>query len=465
MLFERYVPRSIRHAYRWDARAGWLTGLYLGITNQFIGYIAREELHATGFQLALLYSAPFLGQLLSMLTAWHMQDRPKKPYVYWIGILSRGTLIFMALATTAWSFVGIAIATQMVSCFLTPAYSAIMRDAYPNRFRGQLMGMVRIGQTLGMMVTGIIAGYLMERGLPLHGHALWIGLAVAMAAGLLIAWEFPRPLTRVVIVAGTVGITALGATLLSGRPGYQLMFPLAGLVGALAIWFFNHLPEPKPASNDGARFNLWEGITTMVTDYRFGLYLVGFFICGFGNLFQLPLIPMFQVELGITHGQVGLLVAVGAGTSALFYVIWGRMMDRFNPFIAVVLAFTATGLAPLIFANSHGMPGLMLGSILLGLGNPGIDLAWLNAVMDFTGRDGIPRYSAVHMFMVGIRGLIAPFISTWLLHTLTLRQNFYTAAGIINAGCLFLAAVVWLVILPARKHPKPPASLPASARR
>ena len=450
MFFTRFLPKQVRFAYRWDARSAWLSGLYAGMTAPFFGVIARRDLHASAFEISLLISAPFLGNLLSMFVAWHMQNRAKKPYMYWLTILGRAPLLLMAFITTTPLFIGLIIVTQIIGSFNSPAYASIMKDAYPDRLRGQLMGLVRVGMTVMAMLGGLAAGQLMKDGLAWYWGAL-----IGLAAALVIAHELQSSLQRV-LVAGVVALlTWLALPALAHGLSYRVLFPVAGVLGVLAVWLFNHVPEGDPNMSPEKRFNVLEGLATLYHDKRFGLYTMAFFTFGFGNLLQSPLIPLFQVdELHITYDWVGWLAMVSAGTSAIAYGLWGRFMDRVGPFYVVVLSFAICSLSPFVYAASHSLPALFIASILMGIGAPGVDLTWLNAVMNFTDRDNIPRYAALHTFMVGIRGLLAPFVAAWLLTFVSLRHCFLVSAAIAWSGTLFMAAVVWLLLLPAQRARK-----------
>jgi MFS family permease len=162
---------------------------------------------------------------------------------------------------------------------------------------------------------------------------------------------------------------------------------------------------------------------------------------------------MFQVdELHITKEWVGLLAMITAGSSAVFYYFWGRVMDRFNPFLVVVLSFAVWGFSPFVYAYAHTIPTLIVASVLVGIAAPGIDLTWLNAVMQFADRRDIPRYAAMHTFLVGIRGLLGPFIGLAIFRGLhgDYRACFLVAAAVIWLGCLMMLAVVLFVVRPGQ---------------
>lgn len=448
MFFTRFVPRTAQYAYRWDARSAWLTGLYAGMTLPFIGVIARRDLHASPMEISLLISAPFLGHLLSMLVAWHMQSRRKKPYMFWLGIAARSPILLMAFAVSTPLYIGIIIVGQIIGCLTSPAYASIMKDAYPDAWRGRLMGLVRVGMTVMSMVAGLSAGKLMESGgLPWY----WV-MALGAGAAVVIAHEMQTAAKRVLAAALIVAVVYLAIPSLGQAVSYRIIFPIASALGVLAIIVFNKLPEAAPNASPEGRFNLLEGLTTLFRDRRFGLYSLAYFTFGFGNLLQNPLIPLFQVdELHITYAQVGQLAMVTAGVSAVAYAVWGRFMDRVGPFFTVVLSFAIWGASPFVYAAAHAYTTLFIASVLVGIAGPGNDLTWLNAVLHFTDRDNIPRYAAMHTFLVGIRGFLAPFVSIWLLDLLSLRGCFLVSGGVIGLGTLLMAAVCWFVLIPAQR--------------
>ncbi len=438
------LPPATRHAYRWDSRSGLLSGIFQGMTLPFFAVIARR-MDASDLQLSLLISAPFLGHLLSIVVAWHMQSRPKKPYALWLGIAARTPLLLMAVTTGAPLFIGIVIASQLIGCFVSPAYAAIMKDAYPDDYRGRLMGLVRVGMTAAAMVAGLTTGRLLDHGLPWW----WV---LALAAGLAAyLWCALRARQREIAVYTALGLGVLAIPLLADQLSYRVIFPAGAVIGILAWWAFDRLPEAPVHAAPASRFNVLDGLLTLVRDRRFGLYSLAFFTFGFGNLLQNPLIPMLQVdELHISDQWVGILAMTTAGVSAVFYAVWGRVLDRFNPFLTATLSFAIWGFTPFVYAAAHSVPTLLVASILIGIAQPGIDLTWLNAVMQFADRDNIPRYASLHTFLVGIRGLLAPIIGVWMLHALrhNLRLCFLLSAVVIWLGTLLMGLVAWFIIRP-----------------
>jgi hypothetical protein len=53
--------------------------------------------------------------------------------------------------------------------------------------------------------------------------------------------------------------------------------------------------------------------------------------------------------------------------------------------------------------------------IFTGITLAGIDLGWMNAIMQFAHKEKISHYTALHAFLVGMRGIVAPFAGTALI--------------------------------------------------
>jgi MFS family permease len=490
MIFTPLVPRRARHSYRWDARSAWLFGLYSGLTAPFFLFIARQ-MGAGPFELEMLVASTAIGNLLALFSTCLMTDRAKMPYIFWFTTVARGTLLLTVFATTREAFVWVIFANQLLSSLSGPAYASIMKDAYPDNTRGQVMGMVRIGATVAAMTAGLYAGHLMHGGLP----AWWIAVFAVFLAAML-AYDQRKPVWRLlapalVLAAASATILCLATPAANPLPylpsalqgtmptvSYRFVFPVAGLLGILSMWAFSHLRERQreaAASSAGMAEavcvygrNLGAMFRVPWLDRRFGLYCLAFLVFGFGNWLRGPLVPMLQWdELHIDKGLVGTLSMVGAGLSLLAYVVWGRMLDRLNPFTVLIVAFLLQGLVPLCqyltYAGPTAVPLLYAAAIIQGIVGPGVELGSLNAILHFARGEQIPVYMALHSFLVGIRGIIAPFLGTEVMlrafaHTgNALHLSFLVSAIIVFVGFVMMLVVVRVAIRPdaAREAAEP----------
>jgi DHA1 family inner membrane transport protein len=229
---------------------------------------------------------------------------------------------------------------------------------------------------------------------------------------------------------------AMTATMLD-LVGYQILFPIAAVFGILSSLAFGRIKftetiisPPRPLSN------LWR---VMSEDRRYLSYQIAFFVYGFGNLMVVPLIPIFLVdEMRLSYGEVGVLGMINAIFWMLAYVIWGRTVDRRGSFWTLELNFILTIFVPLGFFLAWDMKLLAVAYVFNGLTTAGIDLGWINGVMEIAKRERVGDYTALHTFFVGVRGILGPFLGAFLASTpaVGLRGAFLLSALLILAGWL-----------------------------
>jgi MFS family permease len=294
-----------------------------------------------------------------------VHSRRKLPYVVAMGALARGLYLLMLWVTHTPGYIAVAAAALMIEPMFFPAYATVMKDVYPDRCRGRLMGYVRAGVVLTTMGGAMLAGSLM-------------------------------PLV-----------------------GYRLLFPLAALMGVLSSLNFSRIgtvetPEP-PATHQ----SLLRSFDVFKEDRVFRLFVQGVSIFGSGSMLAAPIVPLMQVDvLHITEAWVGILATVTAAISLLAYYAWGRLMDRYDPMVTLLWALVVATGYRVVFIFVQDVPTLLVASVCAGIGFSGFDLSWINWVMRFTPRDRIAQYTGVHFFIAGLRGITLPFLAVALLRWL-----------------------------------------------
>ncbi|MDH4179442.1 MAG: MFS transporter, partial [Armatimonadota bacterium] len=228
MSIWRTIPETSRRSFKWDAVAGVLGGIYSGALFPFLGVLARSApLHASAYLLAFLNASGSVGNLFNPLMAHHIRQRAKLPYAVWPIAIGRAVFLLMPLALWAPVFVAVSFLANATGALGSPAYAAVIRDAYPVQRRGELMGLVRVGAVAGAIVGALAGGFALE------------------------------------------------------RFSYRWVFPVVALIGILAVAAFARIgvpAQPKPATPAGA--SLWDGFGLLRTDRVFALYAGGFFLYG-----------------------------------------------------------------------------------------------------------------------------------------------------------------------------------------
>ena len=371
------IPESCRRALKWDSTSGLLGGLFSGALFPFLGVIARHDMHASTYLIALLTASGAVGNLVNPVVAHHIRGRAKLPYVVWPLALGRCVFFLMPFAITAPIYVAIVFVANFIGATSGPAYAAVIRDAYPAARRGQFMGLVRVLAVIGAMVGSAVGGIILAR------------------------WDF------------------------------RLVFPLVAVVGVLSMVAFSRIGVTA-APDDTAlpQMRLRDTFAVIRHDQSFKLYCTCFYLYGFGNLITNPIVPVVQVDqLHITSQWVGYLATAGAASSILGYLYWGRVLDRQGPFRLMLRVIAVIIVAPITYYFAHSVPVLLIASCAQGFAWSGGDLGYMNAAMRFGRRENAAAYAGMFAFLQAMRGIPGPFLGAWLSNVVGARPVFLVGLG------------------------------------
>jgi MFS family permease len=407
----RLVPQEARRAYRLDRLSSVLAGLYTGAIFPFAAVIAREQLHASAYILALMTAAPFIGNLCALFWAQAMEGRPKLPFVKWSQLAARCTFLLAPFAFTPFRFALILSAAQILGTIATPAYASVIKEVYPDDQRGRIMSYTRAALFSAGVLTTFLAG-------PLLKHV-----------------------------------------------SYRYVFPVACLSGIAAAVIFGRVPVPSALEMEGdkaPRRALGETVRATLsyldstlrilsTDHGYRWFAFSVFTYGFGNLMIAPVIPIIQVDrLHISTTHIALLANLAQITAALAYFYWGRYVDRHSPLKAVVVNILLNALIPLFYLVAGNKWMLIPAFLLSGVTQAGIDLSYFNSILSFATEETASRYQALHSFLLGIRGVLAPVLGALMIRDLRssgldIRWLFVVALTLILTGC-------WMQVVGIRRR-------------
>lgn len=371
--------------------SGALSATMSGLTGPFVAVIARDTLQATDLQIAILSMSGVAGHLMAIYWAKLLEGRRKMRFAVTAFSIARVPLLFVCLADTHWKFIGLIIAMNLVSSAASPAYSALMREIYPDSDRAKIMGYVRV-------------------------------------------------LNWAVIIA----VTALASWLL-GVVSYRIIFPIAGVVGIAGAIVFGRIPS-KDASGDSdvshVQF-LRDSISILRDNPPFRWFCAGVFMFGFANFVALPLWTIYQVDvLGVRTQWAGVYsVTVQIATMVSFFY-WGPFIDRTRPEKTIVAITAMSVCVPLVYCLSSSpwmlLPAMPIWGIICG----GSELSYMKGVLYYAPADKAAQYHALFLFLMGVRGIVAPYIGTALLQykLLTIKEVF-----MLHAALLLVAVLVQLV--------------------
>jgi MFS family permease len=365
------VPRAAKQSLRWDILAGACSGTYMGFAFPFFTKIARGDLHATETAIALMAAAPFVGNLCSPLWARQMEGKAKMPFIQGSWITARSLLFLTPLASAAWPFIAIVGGLQFVGTIATPAYTSLLKDIYPDRSRGRLMGYVRVVAQAMTFFATLIAGRLMDSGIS-----------------------------------------------------YQTLFPVAGVLGVCSVLSFSRvrpLPTQGPVHPSSERklttreFAL-DTLTILRDNEPYRWFAFSVFTYGFGNLLVVPLYGLYQVDvLHISNTQIANLANFASLWSIFGFIFWGWLMDRIGAPKTVLFSIFCIALIAAVYLCAHTVNGLLFASALSGFGFAGIELSYLAAILAYAEGGRAAQYQSLHSLLLGVRGILAPLVGIPLM--------------------------------------------------
>lgn len=374
----RALSPQVMPVYRWDALAGLLGGMYMGAIFPFVMRIARADLEASRVEISLLTAAPFIGSLLAPLWARQMLGKAKMPFCVYSWTFARALFFGMFLVTQAWQFVFLVCAAQIIGAVSGPAYTALMKDIYPDEERGRAMGLVRVGAYSAVFIVAFIAGHLLDMGVP-----------------------------------------------------FKWVFAGGALIGIAGAWSFNRIPIRENPSQRTEQANVslvafWiQTLAILKHNRAFRWFAVSVMTYGFGNLVAFTLYPLYQVDrLNISNVQVATLSNVASISSIIAFAYWGYFMDKHGALWTALVNILIQCLMPVVYFFSGAWWHLLPAAIAQGIAGAGIELAYLNLILVLSEDGKEAQYQALHSMLLGIRGTLAPFVAVPTLHLLGFQYGF-----------------------------------------
>jgi predicted MFS family arabinose efflux permease len=395
---EPLAPEVRRNMYL-ELAASLAYGIFYAAALQYIPVVLRR-LGASSELLALYTAQNYLGSILTSLSIVLMRRRRPKNFVVFCWIASRSLFLLFALVTEVHWLLVVTAFFWLLEAFPSPGYTRIIQVIYPERVRGQILGIVRLGMVTAMIVATPLAGWALD------------------------------------------------------LIGYRVLFPVAGLMGVGAVWIFSTLTVdegPLPPRETRSVASLLQIVRT---NRAFALHLLSFAVYGMGGLLGYPLYAIVQVDrLQLSYTTIGLL-GVGQSVAWLIgFLVWGRLVDnrgglpvlRVNQLISVVVPLAY------LFATDGWM--LIPAFVVQGLINAGVDIGLISTCIQLADKDKVVEYAAVQATVVGLRGMITPFLGAALLR-FGLADTTIFALG---AGLILIS---WLILLPVQGAPATPQNLP-----
>ncbi len=363
----------------------------------FFPIVARQILHASAIQISVITMAPVAGYVLSILAAHAAEGRAKKPIVVWVNIVACSLLMLMMFAHTSAVFVTIIAGFFILLAMSGPAYSAVMKEIYPSSSRAKIIGYVRIG----MVLVGIL-------------------------------------------------VTAIAGPLLK-KVDYRYVFSLAALFGIGSGICFSRIKATDRSGESSVPLHQFLRSAWLVLrdNPGYGWFCWGIFISGGANFMATPIYVLYQVDkLHVDMVWASWFAIIAQITAVFTYAFWGHFIDRKSPTLAVAIISLVFAFVPVVYCVATQAWMLIPVFILFGIINPGYELAYISGVLSYAPPDKVTSYQAVFLSLMGLRGIIFPFLGSYLY-----QHHYMSMHGIFILCSLLMIVSVAVQLVGHRRFP------------
>ncbi len=393
----------LRDAVRWDslrmalARPAQVAAQGSGV----LLLVAIQHFDAGSTAKAFLVGSVFIGLLASPIVI-NLVARCRLT-------ASRGLALLLGLAGLAFAVAGLSpafggflfgalVGVPLVSS-ATPLVTAIWRQNVPSMMRGRFFSQA-------------------------NGTAVAAGIASTFLIALYLGDDAGRFRPAIIVLA----LLLLAAALASLRtPSRSLGAHARNPLGVLAL--------------------LWQ-------HPLFGALSLSWFLVGIGNLSTLPLRTEYLAsgDYGPAYSARVVLVVTAVlpqATALVTTLMWGRLFDRVRfPVLRLVLNMIFAASVVVFFGPS--LMRQVVGSLLMGVAQGGGMVTWNLWVTKYAPPRRTADYMAVHTFLTGVRGLLAPLFAYRLLGLLPLLTVTWIGVGFNLSASLILVAILVAAVRSAR---------------
>jgi predicted MFS family arabinose efflux permease len=315
-----------------------------------------------------------------------MRRRRPKVFAATCWLIGRSLLLPTFLIVRAGWLLMLTAAFWLLEAFPAPAYARVVQAIYPARYRGRALAVVRTGMVLALLVTTPLAGLALD------------------------------------------------------HLGYRVLFPIGGLVGILATLTFTRLRVDERALPQQQARSLGGVWRILGQNRRFARYLFGFAVYGLGFLMGFPLFAVVQVDrLQLSYTTIGALSLAQSLFWLLGNMVWGRLVDRYGGMWVLRANVGIAVLVPLTYIWAFNAWTLLPAFVAHGIISAGIDLGLISTSIELADPGSVAEYSALQATIIGLRGMLAPFVGVGLLG-LGLADR-----AIFALGCGFIV-IAWLLL-------------------
>ncbi len=403
ILAAQGVPPMARRNYLIEVRHVMLWGTFAGMFEGSVSsIIAAKTFNAGPWLITIVMCSPMFANLLGLVWGAVATGRRKLPL--FMGLAAGAVAMIASVGLTpanplgGWIFAGqIVLARVLLSGCMT-VRSALWKHNYPTSSRGRIAARLQIARFSFGMATVVLA--------------------------LMVYDVDPKTYIYIYPAAASLGLLAVFVILPMRVRGEKAELALLN----------RRRKESGPSSPTGLRGILRSGIDVLRADPDYRRYMLGMTLLGSANIMVMPLMTIIITkQLLLSYFHSGILLEVMPRLLMMVSLVpWAGMFDRVGVVRFRVInvwawtglsAFGGLGAALIYFApdflDSVPMFVAVVSLIALarlceGLGKGGGAIAWNIGHLHFAKSADAETYMGMHVFLTGVRGLIMPFVGTFL---------------------------------------------------
>lgn len=398
------IPFFSRYTFRRHLPAAVLDGAAFGVLFGLSDVVLRKDLHGTAAHntaLAMLFP---MALMLAPLFSGLMVGRAKRWFFLGAGLFGRIPLLLVPFVTGPVSFLCLIGWSAAGYSVLIPAQNSVFQANYVTATRGRLFGIAQASASAAGAAFGYASGYMLD----LDSEAFRVIYPVCGMFGLASSLLLSR-------------IRVRGA-----KRGRRARPASAAAAGAEAM------------SSVVASFRI------LRTEVRFRWFEVGFFVYGLAFMIMQPIVPIYLVDvLHASHQQAVIAKQVIVSViMCLFLPTAGQWIDRVGPAKGGRLAFATLALFPIVLAAAQSMKLAYVAYVVYGFSMSGVNILWNLASIHFAGERDAAPFQAVHVALVGVRGMIGPGLGLLALTFGSPRVGLGAAAVLFAVGSVVMHGLV-----------------------
>lgn len=424
---------ELRHLLSWSILVGLVEG-------QFASVVVSKTFHAGPFLIALAAATPFAAYVFSMVWGMLCVGRPKVRLAVGFGAgtaLCAGMTALVPASPSAavWFIVQLA-AAQVLLAGVVTVRAAIWKSNYPATVRGQIAARLQAVRSIISVLTVQTAAAICDRQPDAYRYVFPIAAFFGVIG---------------VLILSRLRIRGERGELRRAREALHSYEPRRGTIGRYG---FSELISP--ASVFGQLFRV------LRNDRRFSQYCLAQSLQGAANLMTIPVVVAVVTRNLEPDGERAFWISTGLIVALPILAVlgslsrWGRLFDgvgvlRFR--VVNVVGWTAAilfGMFGTLVAGDAQRIGPLylpiavvlfaLRGLLHGVSQGGGALAWNLGHLHFAKPDEAEVYMGIHVFLAGVRGLIAPLAGMWLWMTIG-WPVWLIALGLALSGLAIYAAM------------------------